>query len=97
MLKQAHQTLAKSETDLPTRAALTRRLLVITNAAKHDVVNASRRLEAFLGGLSRDISAVLRRDFDASEDASCGPAEPSGEPPGAEASRSTGTKDGPPG
>ena len=50
-LKEAHDALRAL--DLPTdeRAELSRRLLVITAASRHDRTDALRRLEAFLDAL----------------------------------------------
>ncbi|MGH8867572.1 MAG: hypothetical protein ACRDYU_06195 [Actinomycetes bacterium] len=50
-LREAHHRVAHSDADAAERRELTRRLLVITDAAKHDVDAAARRLERFLDEL----------------------------------------------
>lgn len=47
-LKEAHTLIRTAELTQETRKALTRRLLVITAAAKHDVVDADRRLDRLI-------------------------------------------------
>ena len=51
-LKEAHEALRDMELELPERADLIRRLLVITAAARHDRQDALRRLERFLDALA---------------------------------------------
>jgi hypothetical protein len=51
-LKEAHEALRDMELELPERADLIRRLLVITAAARHDQQDALRRLERFLDALA---------------------------------------------
>ncbi|MCG7207027.1 MULTISPECIES: SCO5555 family protein [Streptomyces] len=46
-LKQAHTTVRALQVPEGVRMALTRKLLVITAAAKHDIADAARRLERF--------------------------------------------------
>ncbi|WP_406440981.1 hypothetical protein OHB00_35610 [Streptomyces sp. NBC_00631] len=46
-LKEAHTKVRALQVPEGVRMALTRKLLVITAAAKHDVVDAARRLERF--------------------------------------------------
>jgi hypothetical protein len=47
-LKDAHRAVRGSQVSDDTRRALTRRLLVITAAAKHDLPGAARRLERLM-------------------------------------------------
>ncbi|MBJ7904705.1 hypothetical protein ABZW47_08025 [Streptomyces sp. NPDC004549] len=46
-LKQAHTTVRALQVPEGVRMALTRKLLVITAMAKHDLAGAARRLERF--------------------------------------------------
>ncbi|GGN12780.1 hypothetical protein ACFV23_47685 [Streptomyces sp. NPDC059627] len=46
-LKEAHTKVRALQVPEGVRMALTRKLLVITAAAKHDVADAARRLERF--------------------------------------------------
>ncbi|MGW1894277.1 SCO5555 family protein [Streptomyces sp. NPDC002004] len=46
-LKEAHTTVRALQVPEGVRMALTRKLLVITAAAKHDLAGAARRLERF--------------------------------------------------
>ncbi|MGW2784976.1 SCO5555 family protein [Streptomyces populi] len=46
-LKEAHTTVRALQVPEGVRMALTRKLLVITAAAKHDLADAARRLERF--------------------------------------------------
>ncbi|MEU2333644.1 hypothetical protein ABZ770_09955 [Streptomyces sp. NPDC006654] len=46
-LKEAHTTVRALQVPEGVRMALTRKLLVITAAAKHDIADAARRLERF--------------------------------------------------
>ena len=46
-LKEAHARVRALQVPEGVRMALTRKLLVITAAAKHDLADAARRLEAF--------------------------------------------------
>ncbi|MEN3586013.1 hypothetical protein AAH978_17885 [Streptomyces sp. ZYX-F-203] len=46
-LKEAHATVRALQVPEGVRMALTRKLLVITAAAKHDLARAARRLERF--------------------------------------------------
>ena len=50
-LKEAHATVRALQVPEGVRMALTRKLLVITAAAKHDLADAARRLEAFTADL----------------------------------------------
>lgn len=50
-LKEAHATVRALQVPEGVRMALTRKLLVITAAAKHDVAEAARRLERFVADL----------------------------------------------
>ncbi|MET7641667.1 hypothetical protein [Streptomyces sp. NPDC005438] len=50
-LKEAHSTVRSLQVPESVRVALTRKLLVITAASKHDLAGAARRLER----LMRDI------------------------------------------
>jgi hypothetical protein len=50
-LKEAHARVSALDAPEGERAELTRRLLVITSAAKHDLAGASRRLERLLAEL----------------------------------------------
>ncbi|MFJ3661382.1 hypothetical protein ACIPPM_13065 [Streptomyces sp. NPDC090119] len=50
-LKQAHAIVRALQVPEGVRMALTRKLLVITAAAKHDLAGAVRRLERFMADL----------------------------------------------
>ena len=50
-LKEAHAKVRTLQVPEGVRMALTRKLLVITAAAKHDVAEATRRLERFMADL----------------------------------------------
>jgi hypothetical protein len=50
-LKEAHARVRALQVPEGVRMALTRKLLVITAAAKHDVAEATRRLERFINDL----------------------------------------------
>ncbi|WP_405822611.1 hypothetical protein OG241_39920 [Streptomyces sp. NBC_01390] len=50
-LKEAHTTVRALQVPEGVRMALTRKLLVITAAAKHDLADATRRLERFKADL----------------------------------------------
>lgn len=50
-LKEAHTRVRALQVPEGVRMALTRKLLVITAAAKHDLADAARRLEAFTADL----------------------------------------------
>lgn len=50
-LKKAHAGVRALQVPEGVRMALTRKLLVITAAAKHDLANAARRLELFITDL----------------------------------------------
>ncbi|MER8027908.1 hypothetical protein ACFTT0_11420 [Streptomyces bauhiniae] len=50
-LKQAHATVRTLQVPEGVRMALTRKLLVITAAAKHDLAGAATRLERFTADL----------------------------------------------
>ncbi|MFB7333506.1 hypothetical protein FNH09_16135 [Streptomyces adustus] len=50
-LKEAHARVRSLQVPEGVRMALTRKLLVITAAAKHDLANATRRLERFMEDL----------------------------------------------
>jgi len=52
-LRDAHSRLRKLPMDAARRAVLQRRLIAITNAAKHDTTTAARRLAAFLTELDQ--------------------------------------------
>lgn len=50
-LKEAHTRVRALQVPEGVRMALTRKLLVITAAAKHDLADATRRLESFMKDL----------------------------------------------
>jgi len=50
-LKEAHTRVRALQVPEGVRMALTRKLLVITAAAKHDLADAARRLEVFTADL----------------------------------------------
>ena len=50
-LKEAHARVRALQVPEGVRMALTRKLLVITAAAKHDLADATRRLERFMADL----------------------------------------------
>lgn len=50
-LKEAHARVRALQVPEGVRMALTRKLLVITAAAKHDLADAARRLERFMATL----------------------------------------------
>ncbi|WP_217246756.1 hypothetical protein [Streptomyces sp. AC602_WCS936] len=50
-LKEAHTRVRALQVPEGVRMALTRKLLVITAAAKHDLAGAERRLERFIADL----------------------------------------------
>lgn len=50
-LKEAHSRVRELQVPEGVRMALTRKLLVITAAAKHDLAGAARRLERFMADL----------------------------------------------
>lgn len=50
-LKEAHSRVRALQVPEGVRMALTRKLLVITAAAKHDLAGAARRLERFMADL----------------------------------------------
>lgn len=50
-LRLAFHRLSGLDLDAEREAALVRKLMAITNAAKHDAAAAARRLEAFLADL----------------------------------------------
>ena len=50
-LKEAHATVRALQVPEGVRMALTRKLLVITAVAKHDLAGAARRLERFTADL----------------------------------------------
>ncbi|NJP46722.1 SCO5555 family protein [Actinacidiphila epipremni] len=50
-LKQAHTRVANPEVPDETRRELTRRLLAVTAAAKHDLADAARRLDVLTAEL----------------------------------------------
>ena len=50
-LKEAHTRVRALQVPEGVRMALTRKLLVITAAAKHDLADATRRLEGFMADL----------------------------------------------
>ncbi|MER7379709.1 hypothetical protein [Streptomyces lanatus] len=51
LLKEAHARVRALQVPESVRMALTRKLLVITAAAKHDAVDAARRLGTFMADL----------------------------------------------
>ncbi|MET8645702.1 hypothetical protein [Streptomyces sp. NPDC004675] len=53
-LKEAHARVRTLQVPEGVRMALTRKLLVITAAAKHDPAEATRRLEWFMTDLDED-------------------------------------------
>ncbi|MGR6972933.1 hypothetical protein ACU639_25655 [Streptomyces cynarae] len=53
-LKEAHAKVRTLQVPEGVRMALTRKLLVITAAAKHDPAEAARRLEWFMGDLDEE-------------------------------------------
>ncbi|MFB7735766.1 hypothetical protein ACFC08_15550 [Streptomyces sp. NPDC056112] len=52
-LKEAHERVRALQVPESVRMALTRKLLVITAAAKHDLAGATRRLERFTADLDQ--------------------------------------------
>ena len=50
-LREAHRRVASLDVDAEQKSSITRRLLVITDASKHSVARASRRLDALLSEL----------------------------------------------
>jgi len=50
-LRDAHRLVASLDVDADQKSSITRRLLVISDAAKHSVPRASRRLDALLAEL----------------------------------------------
>jgi cell division protein YceG involved in septum cleavage len=50
-LKEAHANVRALQVPEGVRVALTRKLLVITAAAKHDLAEATRRLDRFMADL----------------------------------------------
>ncbi|NYI06578.1 hypothetical protein [Allostreptomyces psammosilenae] len=52
-LRQAHRHVRALDAPVETKAALTRRLLVITEAAKYDLAHADRRLRWFVMAMER--------------------------------------------
>ncbi|MET7764166.1 hypothetical protein ABZS86_11725 [Streptomyces sp. NPDC005355] len=50
-LKEAHTRVRTLQVPEGVRMALSRKLLVITSAAKHDLADAARRLERFMNDL----------------------------------------------
>lgn len=50
-LREAHARVAALTVPMEQKASITRRLLAITQASKHDVTRAAQRLEAFLAEL----------------------------------------------
>jgi hypothetical protein len=59
-LKEAHMRVRRLDVPDGAKVALVRRLLVITDAAKHDLRDAARRLVRFMDEL--DAGPVLRSD-----------------------------------
>ncbi|MCW7943858.1 hypothetical protein AAW14_17880 [Streptomyces hygroscopicus] len=53
-LKEAHARVRALQVPEGVRMALTRKLLVITAAAKHDPTEATQRLERFMTGLDEE-------------------------------------------
>ncbi|MDQ8701892.1 hypothetical protein RCO28_05205 [Streptomyces sp. LHD-70] len=53
-LKEAHATVRTLQVPEGVRMALTRKLLVITAAAKHDLTDAARRLDQFMSELDSE-------------------------------------------
>ncbi|WP_416973176.1 hypothetical protein [Streptomyces sp. 4F14] len=53
-LKEAHRRVRALQVPEGVRMALTRKLLVITAAAKHDLADATRRLERFMTDLDEE-------------------------------------------
>lgn len=50
-LKEAHSTMRSPQVPESARVALTRKLLVITAASKHDLADAERRLERLMADI----------------------------------------------
>jgi hypothetical protein len=50
-LREAHATVAALDLPPDQKSSITRRLLVIGDAAKHDLTRAAQRLDAFLAEL----------------------------------------------
>ncbi len=50
-LREAHVRVTRLDLTSEQKSSITKRLLAITNAAKHDLVRASQRLDAFLAEL----------------------------------------------
>jgi hypothetical protein len=53
-LRDAHRRVASLDVDAEQKSSITRRLLVITDASKHSVERASRRLDALLAELEKE-------------------------------------------
>ncbi|KRV50970.1 hypothetical protein AQ490_01765 [Wenjunlia vitaminophila] len=60
-LKQAHARVRALDLPEPAAATLTRRLLVITAAAKHDLAHAARRLDRLMQELDEAGPDVTKR------------------------------------
>ena len=56
-LREAHRRVASLASPEEQKALFTRRLLAISDAAKHDLARASRRLDAFRADLDAVVSA----------------------------------------
>jgi hypothetical protein len=54
-LRDAHRKVAALEVDVERKSSITRRLLVISDASKHSVERAARRLDVLLAELEEDI------------------------------------------
>lgn len=50
-LREAHQRVRSLDTDDETKGVVVRRLIAITNASKHDLDTASKRLDALIEDL----------------------------------------------
>ena len=50
-LRDAHRLVASLDVDAEQKSSITRRLLVISDASKHSVTRAARRLDALLAEL----------------------------------------------
>jgi hypothetical protein len=62
-LKQAHRHVQSADVPVALRIGLTRQVLTITAAAKHDLADAARRLDRFLEELPRTLEAAAASGF----------------------------------
>jgi hypothetical protein len=62
-LKQAHRRVQAADVPVALRIGLSRQVLAITAAAKHDLADAARRLDRFLEELPRILEAAASSGF----------------------------------